>query len=415
MKKKLVIILSLVVTFCFTGMAWGAAPVDVPADHWAYQAVKKLAADGIIDGYDNGRFNGDKTLTRYEFAVIIAKAIGREDKANAEEKALIEKLEKEYKKEIEGLGIRVRALEDKASAIQISGAVRARDDQQADAQTFDDRHINFDLKITYNINGDWVVKTETELQRQFDLPGAYLSSGKNAYNVPSAKPLATYDGFSHGMTEQLYITGPAIGAIFKVGKQDYNPVCGLSVDSRVMGVAATYGSGVKATVISGNTDDDYRLNGLDVAWAVNKDTNVKAGYQKIDECGTAIIHYGSVGFDTKVAENFLVTVAAAKSDKDSNNKAYLAAVQYKVADPVVVGSSDIFASYKKIPANAVYFSSDYDSEDRILDVDFKGARIGFDYVPMKNTKFTAWYMDGKDASTSTTNIKVYRGQMEFYF
>jgi len=412
MKKSLVVILTLVLVFSLSALAGAAAPVDVPANHWAYDAVKKLAADGLIDGFDNGRFNGDKTLTRYEFAVIVAKAIGKEDKVNVEQKALIEKLAAEYKAELTGLGIRVKALENRSNAIQISGAARARYDQQADGSRFDDTHMNVDVKITYKINDDWAVKTESEWQRQFDQPSTYLSAGRNANNIPTT--LASYNGIN-GQTEQLYVTGPAVGACFKIGKHDYRPVYGLGFDTRVMGVEATWGNDVKTTLSVGKTDDDYRLNGVDVVWAVNKITNVQAGYQKIDNSG-AITYYSSVGFDTKIAENFFVTAAAAKSDVDSkNNKAYLAALQYKVADTGAPGSHDFFISYKKIPSDAVYSAADYDREDRILDVDFKGTRIGFDYVPMKNTKFTAWYMVGKDATTNTTDIKVYRSQLEFYF
>ena len=46
---------------------------DVPADHWAYQAIQSLSADGLIDGYPDGSFNGDRPLTRYEMAAIVAR------------------------------------------------------------------------------------------------------------------------------------------------------------------------------------------------------------------------------------------------------------------------------------------------------------------------------------------------------
>jgi hypothetical protein len=51
--------------------AQGAAFPDVPANHWAYQAVQDLADKGYVKGYPNGKFLGGRALTRYEFATVI--------------------------------------------------------------------------------------------------------------------------------------------------------------------------------------------------------------------------------------------------------------------------------------------------------------------------------------------------------
>ena len=57
---------------CATNQAAMATPFsDVPANHWAYQYIQSLAADGLIDGYPDGKFKGDRPLTRYEMAVIV--------------------------------------------------------------------------------------------------------------------------------------------------------------------------------------------------------------------------------------------------------------------------------------------------------------------------------------------------------
>ena len=50
---------------------------DVPQDHWAYAAIDKLAASGIIEGYPSGRFDGKRSMTRYEFAAAIARIVDR--------------------------------------------------------------------------------------------------------------------------------------------------------------------------------------------------------------------------------------------------------------------------------------------------------------------------------------------------
>ena len=48
---------------------------DVPKDHWAYSYVKSLADRGLLEGYPDGEFKGDRTMTRYEFAAIIYRAL----------------------------------------------------------------------------------------------------------------------------------------------------------------------------------------------------------------------------------------------------------------------------------------------------------------------------------------------------
>ncbi|MCH4179423.1 MAG: S-layer homology domain-containing protein, partial [Megasphaera sp.] len=48
---------------------------DVPANHWAYQAVQAMANTGLIEGYPDGEFKGDRTLTRYEFAQVVYRAL----------------------------------------------------------------------------------------------------------------------------------------------------------------------------------------------------------------------------------------------------------------------------------------------------------------------------------------------------
>lgn len=116
MSKKWVFILTVLCLFAFSVPAFAAeADVfsDVPADHWSYKAVQKLAKDGIIVG-DAGRFSGDKGLTRYEMAVFVGNALTKVEKADAEQKALIEKLSREYNAELTKLGARLSKVESKA-------------------------------------------------------------------------------------------------------------------------------------------------------------------------------------------------------------------------------------------------------------------------------------------------------------
>lgn len=67
---------------------------DVPANHWAYEAVTKLAGNDVVAGYPDGEFHGDRTMTRYEMAEVIYKAMQKGAKVD-------QKLVNEFKPEME--------------------------------------------------------------------------------------------------------------------------------------------------------------------------------------------------------------------------------------------------------------------------------------------------------------------------
>jgi len=98
---------------------------DVPAGHWAYGAVGKLAKAGIVDGYSDKTFKGDRTMSRYEFAFIVAKAMDKFEAADEDNKQLIDKLSAEFAGELNRLGARVAKVESKTNT-WISGETRVR-------------------------------------------------------------------------------------------------------------------------------------------------------------------------------------------------------------------------------------------------------------------------------------------------
>lgn len=75
---------------------------DVPENHWAYEAVTRLAGNNIVQGYEDGKFHGERTMTRYEMAEIIYNALSRGAKA---EKKLVE----EFKPELQAMAAQKQA------------------------------------------------------------------------------------------------------------------------------------------------------------------------------------------------------------------------------------------------------------------------------------------------------------------
>ena len=117
MKKSLV--LAMAMALGVTASAYAANPFsDVPAGHWAYDSISKLAAAGVIEGYGDDTFRGDRLMTRYEMAQIVAKAMAKG--------ANVDKLAAEFADELDALGVRVAALEKKADNVKITGQIRYR-------------------------------------------------------------------------------------------------------------------------------------------------------------------------------------------------------------------------------------------------------------------------------------------------
>ena len=114
--------------------AYAANPFsDVSTDDWAYQAVADLSDQGVVIGYPDGTFRGERNITRYELAQIVARMMAREDQLNAEQRATLEKLAGEYADELANLGVRVSKLEKKVGNLYWSGNARMRyQDKTAD-------------------------------------------------------------------------------------------------------------------------------------------------------------------------------------------------------------------------------------------------------------------------------------------
>lgn len=132
--KKLLIALVLVLAFAIPVLA--NPFVDVPLNHWAYDAVQTLAAKGVIIGYPDGTFGGNRAMTRYEFAEAVARGLGYMEKyvdekgfATKDDVALLEKLVQEFADELKNLGVTVEDL--KKALGENSQAIKALEDRVA--------------------------------------------------------------------------------------------------------------------------------------------------------------------------------------------------------------------------------------------------------------------------------------------
>ena len=151
MKKSLV--LAMAMALGVTASAYAANPFsDVPAGHWAYDSISKLAAAGVIEGYGDDTFRGDRLMTRYEMAQIVAKAMAKG--------ANVDKLAAEFADELDALGVRVAALEKKSDNVKITGAIRYHYTHgKVDDGVGSDKNSNSGLRtrltFTGKVNDNW--------------------------------------------------------------------------------------------------------------------------------------------------------------------------------------------------------------------------------------------------------------------
>ena len=128
--------------------AFAANPFsDVTPDDWAYQAVSDLSDQGVVEGYPDGTFKGERNVTRYEIAQIVARLMAKEDQLNAEQQATLNKLAGEYADELANLGVRVSNLEKKVGNIYWSGDARMRYQDKGNGAD------NWDGRMRINVKG----------------------------------------------------------------------------------------------------------------------------------------------------------------------------------------------------------------------------------------------------------------------
>ncbi len=119
--KKFFALLAVAVLVAFAAPAFAANPfVDVPMNHWSYDALSQLAAKGVIQGYPDGSFKGNQPMTRYEMATAVARALATVDmdKASKEDVEMLKRLVVEFKDELDALGVKVDELDERVAVLE---------------------------------------------------------------------------------------------------------------------------------------------------------------------------------------------------------------------------------------------------------------------------------------------------------
>ena len=436
MKKSLVSALTtaLVVGAASTTFAAANPFSDVPADHWAYDAVTQLAADGVIEGYGDTTFQGDKSITRYEMAQMVAKAMAKTD-VSATDKAMIDKLAAEFADELNNLGVRVSNLEKHADMVKWGGVLEytytsTRHDAPAKSEkrrTNVDEYV-FRLEPVAEVNSHWDVH-------------ARLDAAGNLMDDDTTSTVELKRAWAEGHYTNFNV---------KLGKLPNSINLLSTTDDPYSGVELTYGSKWKATVAAGRIDDDqFGDMGRDLAGANqnpfdgNDDTlnyqGIKVAteqgkffgdvaYQHLDgtfsQSGLAKPYYNgdlanenykaniwSLLANYRFDRNSALKAEYAKNTKADNfDDAYSFEYDYKGAENANKGSWGAYVAYRKLGQYAAPWSTYGDG----VDGGQKGVEVGVNWIPFKNILAVAKYFDGKDIAADKDASKIF-GRFDFFF
>lgn len=167
---------------CAAVTASAANPfTDVSSDDWAYQAVASLSDEGVIDGYPDGTFRGDKHVTRYEIAQIVARLMAKEDTLNASQQETLAKLSSQYADELKDLGVRVAELEKKRGGTDLITELRVQSIDRYDNVFKGKVEKHNEISTRVRLNTITPVNDRVHLYGQIET--ILDMNGKNSYDV----------------------------------------------------------------------------------------------------------------------------------------------------------------------------------------------------------------------------------------
>ena len=409
MKKSLV--LAMAMAMGVTASAYAANPFsDVPAGHWAYDSISQLADAGVVEGY-GATFGGDKLMTRYEMAQIVAKAMAKG--------ANCDKLAAEFADELDALGVRVAKLEKKVDNVKITGQIRySYAGWGGDEAQVGGKHYNrFRSRIFVNgkINDGWAYTGMLENDRMLNASGERDKDGVNL--------------------KRAFLTGRLGGVKLRAGRVYF--VQNDMQDGQADGIEAKYSFGkvnlmgwmmrnvdgpktFKATtdrdrVYMAKVDTKFgKLGAFVEYWAADTDAQ---GHGNIWEVG---LSYPVAKGLTLAAQYYRGSL---KDVDDYAKNGWEAGLKYAGAKASKAGTWGAWFTYMDRPCSTYIkpttlgtYAHNGKNWNTITSEDgYKGFEIGANYAFAKNIVGTVRYYDLKGRSGENTKVKTYWGDVTFTF
>ena len=399
MKKSLV--LAMAMALGVTASAYAANPFsDVPAGHWAYDAVNKLAAEGVVDGYPDGTYSGDKFMTRYEMAQIVAKAMAKG--------ANVDKLAAEFADELDSLGVRVANLEKKADNVKVTGEIRySYRDVDGDVNS-NESVLRSRLWVNGQINEDWsytgMLENEQTFHGEDDERKDLGASGDDDLSLARA-----------------YVEGRVGGLDVVAGRYNEVTFSGNILDANLDMARVSYGDKIKVSAAAGKAYDSVEVNDTNLLDSDDRiyigtleaalgDVDAYVAYFKTNSnMDKEIWNVGaSYGFG-----DFTLSAEYMRGDKEYSNAGkdgWWADLAWKGAEADQPGSYGIHAGYYDQSPSA-YIMPTTDAE-YCADDGYKGWNVGVSYTFAKNIVGMVNYWD---MESQTTNEDAQTIFSELYF
>ena len=399
MKKQLAVLAATAVLGVTS--AFAANPFsDVTPQDWAYQAVAQLASQGIVNGYPDGTFKGQQNITRYEMAQMVAKALVRQDRVDAEQNAIINRLANEFSAELNNLGVRVSTLENKVGNFKFTGDARVR------YQGSNDRGNDYVNVTKTDEYGDIVEKTEK--RSKFDYRARVQFEATVNDNTKAVVRLATGDkefgatGNPETTLDHVYVQHNfGKYATASVGRQDLVVGNGLAYDGIFEGAQATFGKDkLNASVAHGymldgdlselSKEERYQSTTYQVNAKLGKHVDAKGFY--VQQHGEGSENFFGGALDTRFGANNKIWAGGEFAKFESFGKegnAWTAGIGYGAYDISKAGSWNVKAQYfrngEMSPVTVPSSKLPKASTD-----DFKGWLGTVNYTVAKNVGLTAY-------------------------
>ena len=414
MKKSLV--LAMAMALGVTASAYAANPFsDVPAGHWAYDSISKLAAAGVIEGYGDDTFRGDRLMTRYEMAQIVAKAMAKG--------ANVDKLAAEFADELDALGVRVAALEKKADNVKITGQVRWNyGSSHSDAnKKYNGASYGHSLRTRLNING-----TVNDTWNY----AAVLENRQNLMNNTGDEltrfTVANLNGRLGGVkvtAGRMYHTVTPLGDIY---------------DEKMDGIEISYGKKIRLGAYYGKLATAKWQTGAgtvavgqgwEKSWGVNlaadlgKHVTVFTGFDKftdnVDETkdDNGIFDIGAMAKFGKFGIN--ATYLKGNSDSAIKDKGFVATISYGGANYSKPGSWGLEAKYYH-QGDGTFVAHTMNGDYGLFSManggaGFKGYKVAAYYTVAKNMRAGVEWYDLKDLEASDVKARTLWTEFQIRF
>jgi len=431
MKKTIAVAVAAAVVVGVSSTSYAAISnpfTDVPKGHWAYDSIEKLRQAGIIEGYTdeygrpNSMFRGDRNITRYEVAQMVARALAKNP--TGANKAELDRLVAEFRDELDALGVRVSNLEKYADKVQWTGELRYRywnnrENMKGGGSKWKRTANGLQMRLfpTAEVNDHW------KLKARITASGDFSRDEYSDFRLTYAYAEGTYGKFQ-----------------VRLGKQELlsNIDQGLVVDDFFSGAQISYGDKFKVLVEAGR----WNLANADLYSVKDEgvDIDAAASYQGVElsydidkfYIGAAMRHFRSdafknfggygdkkknatiwaIGTHFNLGPDFVFNGAYARNGKAQKYKtAYNIGLDYKGANKEK-GTWGLGVAYRYIGQN-VGLAPTYDTfwDGR---PNKRGVEFNVNWSPFHNTLTRLHYFTGKTLDTKEKTQTLF-GRVSFFF